>query len=233
MCKAMPRKIWQEAATWEGGYSGARRSSPSYTESCLEQERVWSHWRCSGSRHQGISYGLLFYKLLCVGNGFGLSLTCIWLGVGSGLNCPVCNPSATSHTVWCSVFSFPLLSPVLSVSPGEGNIWMSLITKLSSKPVLTHWNQLCHSGLKIEEGASVPNWTASWKMYLWSSLLHQLSCKLSRTNYPLHLWTANNSSPNSCQYRPLWFFPLQIFHLQQRHWTRSRDSATANIWSCV
>lgn len=129
------------------------------------------------------------------------------------------------------LFSFPLLSTVGSISPGEGNIWMSLVAKLSSKPVLTHWNQLSHSGLKIEEGESVPTWTGSWKMYLWPSLLCELSCKLSRTNYALHLWAANNSSPNSCQYRPLVFFPLQIFHLQRRHRTRSRDSATANFWS--
>lgn len=128
------------------------------------------------------------------------------------------------------LFSFPVLSAVLSISPSEGTIWMSFVTKLSSKPVLTHWNQLCHSGLKIEEGESVPTWTGSWKMYLWPPLLHELSCKLSRTNYPLNLWTANNGFPNSCQYRPSGCFPLQIFHL---HHTGSRDSATANVWCCA
>jgi len=143
----------------------------------------------------------------------------------------MCNLSVASHKVGkgCSPsFCSPQL---LSVSPGKGNIWMSLVTKLSSKPVLTHWNQICHSGLKIEDRQSVPTWTRSWKMYLWPSLAHELSCKLSSTNYPLHLWTANNSSPNSHQYGPFWCFPLQIFHLQQRHHTRSRDSVTAKIRS--
>lgn len=125
---------------------------------------------------------------------------------------------------------FPLLSIDWSIYPGEGNIWMSLVTKLSSKPVLTHWNQLCNSGLKTEEEGPVLTWTGSWKMYLWPSLLHSLSCKLSRTKYMLHLRAANNSSSNSCWYRSSGFFPLQIFCLQWRHPIGSRDSVPANCW---
>lgn len=154
------------------------------------------------------------------GGGIGIALSCVQsaCGMAHGGKSPL---------------SFPLLSKIVTISPGEANIWMSLATKLRSKPVLTHWDELCHSSLKI--GESIPTWTGSWKTYLWLSLLHELSCKLSRTNYPLHLWTANNSSPNACQLlpTPLGIVPLQIFHLQRRHWTRSRDSATANVWLCV
>lgn len=53
-------------------------------------------------------------------------------------------------------------------------------------------------------GRTSPN--LNWKMYLWPSLLHSLSCKLSRNKYMLHLRAANNSSSNSCRYRSSGFF---------------------------
>lgn len=61
------------------------------------------------------------------------------------------------------LFFSPLHATVVCIYSGEGNIWMSWVTKLSSKPVPAHWTQLRHSVLKIGEGESVSTCTGSWK----------------------------------------------------------------------
>lgn len=119
------------------------------------------------------------------------------------------------------LFFSPLHATVVSIYSGEGNIWMSWVTKFGSKPVPAHWNQLCHSGLKVGQvpsPKSSPGPKDRFKSQLelgpekmYAYILCCTSCpaeKLSRTYYPLHLWTANSSFPGSCQHRPLGFFLL-------------------------
>lgn len=67
---------------------------------------------------------------------------------------------------------------------------------------------------KIRRGRISPNlnWVLK-KMYIWHSLLHELSCKLSGTSYPLHLCQhkfANSSFPYSCQHWVFFLFTSSI-----------------------
>lgn len=69
------------------------------------------------------------------------------------------------------LFFSPLHATVVSIYSGEGNIWMSWVTKFSSKPVPAHRNQLCHSGLKVGQGESSPNlnWVLKKCMHTFSA----------------------------------------------------------------
>lgn len=157
----------------------------------------------------------------------------VWIAL-----CSVQSASGIIHSGKRLFFS-PLHTEVVCIHSGEGILWMSWVTKASSKAVPAHWNQLCHWGLKLGEGESEKQIRESWlepgpeKMCVWHSLLHKLSCKLSRTSYPLHSCQYKFANSNFPESWAQGFFPLHIFSLQRRHWTRSKASAAASIWSCL
>lgn len=115
--------------------------------------------------------------------------------------CSVQSASGAMHGGKRLFFS-PLHTKVVCIYSGEGIIWMSWVTKPSSEAMPAHWNQLCHSGLKLGEGESVPTWTGSWKKCIYD-ILCCTSCPASSVEPVTHCIYANINLPTAASLIPV------------------------------
>lgn len=173
---------------------------------------------------------LLFYKPLCVGYASGLSPTHSILYVGSQLLCPIFNLPLASCMEGKGCSS-PLCMPQLYAYIQVKGIseWVGLLNSaVTCTCTLNSTLTFCFKNRRGRISLHL-NWVLK-------KCMHDIpGCTICPASSAEPITHCIYGHPTAAFLTPASTgpFPLHIFYLQQRHWTRSKASATASIWSRV